>query len=166
MLYLDPSDLPAIVDVISRYYVRQEEVPDYMNEPMGIEQLFGVFQRVHSDYYQTLIDKVVYLFIQINKGHFFSNGNKRLALVVALGFLFFNDKRLTPLTKEEFRLLLSSVFLGCDKYLEDDPTFTADDFALYNLSIIVADSHKYVDPVDGFEDLKERVQMFFVKTVV
>ena len=96
------------------------------------------------NHYPTLVDKVVYLFIQINKGHFFSNGNKRLALVCSTGFLIFNNKKIDQLSRDRFKEILFSVFPECKGYLEDHEDFLPGEFALYNLSIFVADRHKYI----------------------
>ena len=166
MLYLDEGELDIICRVISDYFTKKEEVPDYVSEQSGIDQLLGVFERVQMEHYISLVDKVAFLFIQINKGHFFSNGNKRLALVSAVGFLFINDKRIASLSEDEFKEILLSIFPGCEDSLEDHDEFSSDEFALYNLSIIVADSHKYVTPEDSFDVLKEKVVDFFSRTII
>jgi prophage maintenance system killer protein len=101
MIYIEESDLEIIFSIIDKFYSRREEVPNYRNDKHGLSQLIGVLERVKMDYYPLLEDKVSYLFIQVNKGHFFSNGNKRLALVLAVGFLLFNDKDINNYSIEQ-----------------------------------------------------------------
>lgn len=166
MLYLEKDDLEFIFGIIAEHYTNQEEVPNYPDELEGIEKLLGVFERVQMNHYPTLVDKVVYLFIQINKGHFFSNGNKRLALVCSTGFLIFNNKKIDQLSRDRFKEILFSVFPECKGCLEDHEDFSPGEFALYNLSIIVADSHKYITQEEGFEVLKEKVSYFYNAVIV
>src|SRR5262249_28111707 len=45
--------------------------------------------------YPTLVDEGAILFYLLSKDHPFINGNKRLALVTLLVFLYFNDKWLS-----------------------------------------------------------------------
>lgn len=164
MLYIGKDDLEIIFGIIAEHYTNQEEIPNYSSEEAGIEKLLGVYERVKMNHYTTLIDKVVYLFIQINKGHFFSNGNKRLALVSSIGFLFLNEKEVKQLTREEFKKILISLFPLCESDIEDHEEFNSGEFALYNLSIIVADSHKYL-PEGDFNMLKQKVSDFFNQIV-
>lgn len=59
MLYLEKDDLEIIFGIIAKHYTNQEEVPSYLDEENGIEELLGVFERVQMSYYPTLVDKVV-----------------------------------------------------------------------------------------------------------
>lgn len=167
MIYLERDDLPLVFSLIARHYSNKEEIPNYQSEIVGCEKLYGVLERVRMEHYPTLIDKVVYFFIQINKGHFFSNGNKRLALVCAIGLLVFNDKEITGnFSKDEYKKILLKIFPNCEECLEDHSDFNSTEFALYNLSIIVADSHKYVTEKNDFDALKSKVTEFFNSSVV
>ena len=157
----------SVRELIAQHYSREEEIPDYQAEEAGCENLNGVLERVRMEHYPTLIEKVGYFFIQINKGHFFSNGNKRLALVCAIGLLIFNDKEVNhDLTKNDYERILLDIFPNCAECLEDHADFNSAEFALYNLSIIVADSHKYVPEENGFDMLKNKVTQFFNRSVV
>mgnify|MGYP001557803271 CR=1 FL=1 len=158
MRYLEEEDLPVIFDLIGQYYCENEEVPDYRSEANGIEKLQGIFQGVREDvYYPSLLEKAVYLFVQINKGHFFSNGNKRLSLVCGIGFLGINDIGLdSAVSKETYRELFEILF-PYKFEMEDQADFTSDEFALYNLAIFIADSSRFGI---SFDDLKERVHKF------
>ena len=92
MKYLGNEHLELLFETIYTHYARREEVPHYQDEQSGIEKLKGVFQGVRMDeFYPDFFDKAAYLFIQINEGHFFSNGNKRLALVVTAVFVRINE---------------------------------------------------------------------------
>lgn len=164
MLYFDKSDTDLVFRLIGEHYTRVEEVPEYANEYAGVERLLGVFEGVQSDqFYPSLEEKAAYLLVQINKGHFFSNGNKRLALVIAIGFLAFNDKRVAESTKEKYTSLLTKLFPSFESF-EDQEDFSPDEYALYNISIIIADSHRYV-PGNDFESLKEKVVQFFMESL-
>jgi hypothetical protein len=160
-----PSDtevLSRLFDYIATKYSHIEEVPAYLDEP-GIADLRGVFSGVQQDYYPTLIEKATYLLVGINKGHFFSNGNKRLSAVVLLLFLDANDFKFQDKTKVAYEKLLSDTFPERPEVeWEDFSDFSPTDFALYHLCIEIARSGAY-----GIEhgDLKERVGSFLGESV-
>ena len=159
-IYLDKEHLPPLFVYLAERYARIEEVPSYLDETMGYEKLVGVLERVRMDvYYPDTLDKAAYLLIQINKGRFFSNGNKRLALVVATVFLDLNGKRLKSLSKEGYRTLLEKLFPEYKDW-SDYPEFSSTDFATYHLSIMIADSGTF--NIDH-DDLKVRIKTFFVE---
>lgn len=114
-------------------------------------------QAEQNTYYPTLLDKAVYLLIGINKGHFFSNGNKRIALTITVTFLTLNYLILKEGSKEWYKKYLQQLFPEFSKW-EDFSDFNSTDFATYNLSIIIADSGVYGITHD---DLKARVRLFF-----
>src|SRR3989344_3621271 len=143
ILYLGDEHLDPIFAFVAERYSRQEEVPIYRDNREGIAKLLGVLERARMDaYYPNLLDKATHLLIEINEGHFFSNGNKRLALVATTTFLIINGRRLEERPKESYKMLLSSLFPE-HRERTDFPEFTATDFATYNLSIIIADSGTY-----------------------
>lgn len=160
MYYLLSKHLDEIFDLIRDAYTAREQVPDYRSEQKGIDKLVAVLEMVQADeYYPDIVSKATHLFVEINKGHFFSNGNKRLALVCTMLFLAINECELSTLhTKDEHRLKLKSAF-STFKSFEDDTRFFPEEFGLYNLSIIVADSYKYTD--GNFDALKASVQDYF-----
>lgn len=163
MLYFDEVDLDSIFSVIAEHFSSQEQIPNYKEDTRGIEELLGIFERVRMPHYPTLADKAAFIFIQINKGHFFSNGNKRLALVVAAGFLLINNRALA-LDRSTAKEILITLFPLCEHDLEDHDELSPEEYALYNLSIIVADSHKYLSNEEGFDVLKEKITTFFEDT--
>lgn len=160
--YLADEHLDLIFNFVSKRYGRQEEVPVYRENLDGVAKLLGVLERARMDiYYPTLLDKATHLLLSINKGHFFSNGNKRLALVVTTTFLTINEKHLKENSKESYQDLLSSLFPEHRECL-DFPEFTPTDFATYNLSIVIADSGTYNIEYDS---LKERVHTFLSQSI-
>ncbi|MAZ40962.1 hypothetical protein CL654_02500 [bacterium] len=157
MNYFKEEDLPTLFDLIYRHYSKQEPMPPYDSQEEGCKKLKGVLIQVTNDiYYPTLLEKAAYLLVQINKGHFFENGNKRLALVTTLGFLLINNAQFSEHTKEEYSSLVKELFPSFNKY-QDFGDFNPEEFGLYNLSIIVADS---VAHEPDFEALKKKVEKF------
>ncbi len=155
MNYIQEKDLDLVFSFINRRYGKIEEVPPYKLEP-GFEKFCAVLQQAHSDYYPSVFDKAVYLLIGVNKGHFFSNGNKRLALVVMTFFIIMNGLELREETKNWHKNILSSLVPEYEKW-EDFVDFTATDFATYNLSIMIADSGVYGISHD---ELKRRIHSY------
>lgn len=163
MIYLDyetedeAESINNAFKIVDEYYSNLEEVPDYQNEKEGMEKLRGVLDGVKSDtFYPSAIEKAAYLLIQINKGHFFSNGNKRLAIVISLVFLIINDYDIKDLSVDIYKTKFKKLFPAF-KDAKAFKDFSSIDFACYNLSVVVADSHKYVD---NFDDLKNKILEF------
>ncbi|MCH8888969.1 type II toxin-antitoxin system death-on-curing family toxin [Patescibacteria group bacterium] len=155
--YLSEDHLNLIFELLSKRYARVEEVPHYKLETTGFDSLCGVLKRVQADtYYPLLFEKAVYLLININKGHFFSNGNKRLALVTMTTFLDINQYKLKKESKDWYREFLTKLFPEYKQW-QDFEDFRSTDFATYNLSIMIADSGVYNISHD---ELKERVLSF------
>lgn len=158
--YLTDENLDPIFDFVGTRYSRQEEVPAYRENKEGIAKLLGVLERARMDtYYPDLLDKATHLLLSINEGHFFSNGNKRLALVTTTAFLAINAKTLKTSSKDTYRALLASLFPEHSEFV-DFPEFTSTDFATYNLSIIIADSGAYHIE---YGVLKARVRAFLAE---
>ncbi|MBP9816691.1 MAG: Fic family protein [Candidatus Pacebacteria bacterium] len=154
--YIAEESLELIFALISERYSKIEEVPHYSTEA-GFKKFCSVLLQAEEDsYYPSVLDKAMYLLIGINKGHFFSNGNKRLALVITTVFLGINDLWLKAETKERYRGILENLF---PEYAQwgDFEEFTSTDFATYNLSIMIADSGVYGISHD---ELKRRVRTF------
>ncbi len=150
--------LQAIFDFIEARYSQREEVPMYKDEP-GLPKLHSTLERVKDDtYYPDVIDKAVYLFININKGHFFSNGNKRLSIVVLVLFLVINDLLFKSESKEWYKTKLTELFPECESIAFDDfPEFSAIDFCAYHLAIRTAASGEFGI---NHQDLKDRIRDF------
>jgi death-on-curing family protein len=153
-----------VIPTIHKSYVRDgNPAYDYLGEPKAMEQVDGCLERVRWDYAKEFISKAAQLFLCINKGHFFGNGNKRLALVTVLSFFIENGYGFRDnYDKGEYSEFLSNLFPRFNKF-EDEYDFTSIDFAYYNLTIIVADSEGYGY---SYEYLKEKVEKFFKYSVI
>jgi len=148
----------TVIPTINTYYVREDNpAHDYLTEPEAMKQVEGCLERARWDYVQGVIPKATQLFICINQGHYFENGNKRLALVTLLSFLLENRYGFGyNLDKGEFVERLEELFPGFENF-EDENDFTSIEFAYYNLTIIVADRNRYNYSHDEF---KEKVRQF------
>lgn len=158
MLYIEnkQSNLDQIFSIIGENYAKKEEVPNYREQLNGIAKYAGILETVRSDqFYPSLFDKASYLLIQINKGHFFSNGNKRLSLMTALIFIVINDYWFIGEREQYFQKVME-LFPTFDRF-DHDPNFKPYEFGLYNLSIIIAANNEY-EP--DFDLLKNKVNDF------
>ncbi len=155
--YIGPEDFVHIVDTIQAFdYPHRDEVPDYDSEPEAVDNYFSLIDRTRSDaFYSTVYLKATVLFLNIN-GHYFSNGNKRLAIFSLTYFLELNNIKPKELSKESYSSLLQSIFKS-DIALTDYEGFEASDFAMYNLAIITAQFNK--DGID-FDLAKELTESF------
>lgn len=157
IIYLNPACLEGVFETIQKNFSKQEEVPDYLSLTFGMEHLSGVLQGVQMDtYYPALHDKAAYLLVQINSGHFFPNGNKRLALVVTWFFLDMNGYRFKNAEKQEYHTTVAELFPEFTVF-EDYPEFSGIDYGMYNISVIIAESKKMGIT---FDSLKSRVKSF------
>lgn len=154
----------TVISTIHKYYVRQDNpAHNYLKEPQGMSQVDGCLERIRWDYVKGLISKATQLFLCINKGHYFGNGNKRLALVTLLGFLSENGCGFRDeYKKHKFSEFLSNLFPKFNAF-EDEDDFLSIEFAYYNLTIIVADSSHYRCSHD---ELKEKVEAFLRYSVI
>lgn len=158
MQYLDETDLPIIFGVIQRHHSNDEDRPNYQDEPDGIANVLGAFERIKEDrYYPTLLEKVSALMLQIN-GHYFFNGNKRLAMVSSIILLGINNIDFREdLDKEYYCSLFEKIFPQFVASVEDYPEFSPEEFGLYNLSVLIADKQKYGIT---YENLKNLIPVF------
>lgn len=156
--YLSEEDIHLVLELLATLYSNIEEVPEYKFEKEGFEKFCGILEQSKSDtYYPDIFEKAAFVLIGINKGHFFSNGNKRLALVSVTTFLDNNELALKKETKDWYKKKLVALF---PEYAQwgDFEEFSSTDFATYNLSIMVADSGVYNITHD---ELKRRIRVFF-----
>ena len=159
----DTGLLEAIFELISAHYSINEEIPSYRNE-RGFVNLLATLERVKEDvYYPDLLSKATYLFTNINKGHYFSNGNKRLSIVVLFFFLFINKYGLKNESKDWYKKHLGELFPECsDIPFEDFSDFTSVDFCIYHLAIRTAASGKYNI---NHDELKRRMHKFLEEVI-
>ena len=130
-----------------------ERTPDYTLNIQGMEKLEGVLSQVQQNWYRGLFKKAAYLFISINKGHFFINGNKRLALVITLEFLYKNRVEHKIIKEQNYINWFKKEF---DTFELSDNTFNrVYGWAFYNLNKAIASSH------DDFHSLIDKLYRFF-----
>lgn len=160
----DTGLLEAIFELIFAHYSRNEEIPSYRNE-RGFVNLLATLERVKEDvYYPDLLSKSTYLFTNINKGHYFSNGNKRLSIVVLFFFLVINKYEFKDESKDWYKRHLGELFPECsDIPFDDFSDFTPIDFCIYHLAIRTAASGEY--NIDH-KELKERIRKFLDEVTV
>jgi len=142
MKYLSEEDIFVISKVIQKNLSYHEPSPNYIFEKDGFKQWSGVIERVKMEYYPSFFDKVTKLIVDINKGHFYSNGNKRLALVTALFFVEYNKFKIHRYSKKKYKEFLKKLF-PIFKVYKDYSDFSGAEFAFYNLSIIIANSNEH-----------------------
>jgi len=152
--YITPEDLVEIIDVIQGFdYINDEEIPKYDDQPEKIDDYFALIDRIKNDtYYPDIYSKAATLFLNIN-GHYFTNGNKRLAVFSMTYFLESNGLSPASLDKDKFSNLITKIF---EKHtLEDYDNFSPTDFAMYNLALITAQFNQ--NNID-FDDGKVQVE--------
>jgi prophage maintenance system killer protein len=158
--YITPEDLVEIIDIIQSFdYISDEEIPRYDDQPEKIDNYFSLIDRLKNDtYYPDIYTKAAALLLNVN-GHYFANGNKRLAVFSMTYFLESNGLTPTELTKDEFSKIIIETF-GQYK-LEDYENFSPTDFTMYNLALITA---QFNQNNVNFDDGKGQVERF-LKTV-
>jgi death-on-curing family protein len=141
MEYLERCDLDKIFKSIKDVLNNNEDrLPDYSKEKRGCEDFVSVLDRVKLNYYNDVYDKASFLFISLNKGHYFSNGNKRLSLFTSLLFMFINGFKLVHHSKQEYENKLRIIFPEYSDYKEYKE-FNSVNYAYYNLTLIIAESN-------------------------
>jgi prophage maintenance system killer protein len=160
--YITPEDLVQIVDAIQSFeYVNKEEVPDYDAEQFGIDEYFSLIDRLTNDtFYPTVISKATGLFLYLNTSHYFSNGNKRLAVFSLVSFLESNGFEILELSKSEFQSIMTDIFKV--EVCEDFESFSPADFFMYNFAIITAQFNKNgVDFDSAKAQVRDIIQIIF-----
>ncbi len=95
VVYITPDLAHAIYGVFyTRFFEMGEPIEKYEN--INIEKLNQVLSMPSISFsgeelYSTIFEKTAYIFYEINKGHIFPNGNKRLSIAFMLLFLILND---------------------------------------------------------------------------
>ena len=131
-----------------------EPAPDYEHEPSGLSNLDKVLGLVRTDYYPTIYDKAAYMVCSIAGSQYYSNGNKRLAVVVLLEFLVKNEAEVRSLNHDQYAHLLSEVF---PLHSWEDNQQISDPHALllYNLAITIGDAKRR--GTKSFSTLRQKV---------
>ena len=101
-------------DPIAHFYEHTHLLDSALNLP---RQTFG-----GKDLYPTIVDKAAILYYTLNKNHPFKNGNKRIATISLMVFLFINDMWLDAGINEivnKTLVIAKSDMKDKDKILED-----------------------------------------------
>lgn len=130
-----------------------EKTPKYEESKLGVKKLESTLEHVKQDWYNGLFEKAAYIFVSINKGHFFQNGNKRLALIVTLFFLYKNGASHKNIHQTTFKTWLKKKFP--DFKLSENNFRTVYGWAFYNFNKAIAASTK------KFDTLKQNAKEFF-----
>ena len=157
MKYLNEIDFSIISETIQDHLSHREPSLNYASYEKGFQEWKGVMERIKmKHYYPSFFDKATYLLIGLNKGHFYPNGNKRLALVTVVLFIQDNEFKIHTYYKKKYKKYLMESFPNFDDF-KDYSDFTRVAFVFYNLSIIIADSSKIGL---SYEELKKKVNDF------
>ena len=157
ILYITPEDLVEIIDIIQSFdYISDEEIPRYDDQPEKIDDYFSLIDRIKNDtYYPDIYTKAAALLLNVNGQHYFSNGNKRLAIFSMTYFLESNGLSPANLTKDEFGNIITEIFNP--HKIEDYENFSPTDFAMYNIALVTA---QFNQNNIGFDDGKAKVERF------
>lgn len=115
IIYITPDLARAIYGVFyTRFLEMGEPIEKYEN--INIEKLNQVLSMSSISFsgkelYPTIFEKTAYIFYEINKGHIFPNGNKRLSIAFMLLFLILNGYEISAdsemLTKKALEIAKS-----------------------------------------------------------
>lgn len=154
--YITPEDLIDIIDAIQSFdYVSADEIPKYDDQPDKIDDYFALIDRLKNDtYYPDIFSKAAALFLNVN-GHYFTNGNKRLAVFSMTFFLESNNWKPAEMNKNTFEEIINRIF--GEHELEDYENFSPTDFAMYNIALITATFNR--NGVE-FDEGKRRTEQF------
>lgn len=157
--YLDfEGHFPEIFRQIRKYHDKPNDpVPNYEDEKRGMSELKGILERIKDDYYSDFFIKSAYLFCGITEGHYFSNGNKRLAMMSFVSLYKINDYKEKPITRAKYATKIKSLFpmAKLSKISEIPEVFPE---MIYHLCKIVADKKSNQC---NFDQLKEKIEDFF-----
>ncbi len=149
---------PAIRQIL--YDEAEDKRPKYELENSGLENLDKTLFFLQNDvYYHGIFDKAAYLFVSITKGHYFSNGNKRLAAAATAFFLITNGQEVKC---TQIPVLVAWFKKYFPTYIVDMELLPINDFPFYHLNkVIAADLNTY-----SFDMNKAIVAEFFEKIVI
>ena len=160
MRYLEIDDYhDRIFDDIRSLVYDDTQKPHYENERKGIEKLQSILELIkNNNHYPTCYKKAAFLFVALSTGHYFSNGNKRIALFSYLYFAFINKYISRRLKRKKYSQWFKTHF---PKYRLSKHNFhTNYGWGLYNFNkaINIKDTkagHKYT-----FNELKGLCEKF------
>lgn len=119
----------------------REPVPQYEYESEGIKKLESTLELMKRSNYSPALAKAAYLFCSVIDGHHFSNGNKRLAVVLLTYFLLINDFEIRVPIIGELQKEMHSVFPHL-VWEHVDAFSRADEYFFYHLALVIADRNQ------------------------
>lgn len=135
-----------------------EAAPLYENEADGLAELDKVLSFVQvDDYYPTFEEKSAYLLCGLAGSQYFSNGNKRLGVVVLLMFLQRNNVTVSD-QEDALKEILQRTF-PWHVWEENPAIHGAHSLFLYNLAIVIGDRTRW--GMDSLKDVQMRVSEIF-----
>jgi len=95
---LDKSFLLRIIEELRLLYSKfnsEEPIPVYTEKE--IDELFNCIQRIYQGYLPSAEERIATALFNITKNHYLSNGNKRMAIIVACTLSLLETPTATPL---------------------------------------------------------------------
>ncbi|MBU1044616.1 MAG: hypothetical protein KJ915_09515 [Candidatus Omnitrophica bacterium] len=155
MFYLKIRDCNDFLFDFALKFDKTEKTDHYNLNLGGVNKLEGILERIQWGFYKGFYEKASSLFLFINGGHLFINGNKRLALSLLLGFAFINGYWVSNVRKDVYKKWFKEHF---PKYKLSRKRFkTVYRWAMYNFNRATADSRHHNC---GFDDLKRKAESF------
>lgn len=99
-----------IFDDIRKLVYDDIQKPIYENDKRGMAQLKSLLERIQAQYYPDYYTKATYLFVALSTGHYFENGNKRIALFSYIYFHQINNFRFRNLQKKQYKKWFKKYF--------------------------------------------------------
>lgn len=138
----------------------EDKRPKYEFEENGLRELEKTFEFVQVDeYYPDIFCKVAYIFLSVTKGHYFSNGNKRLATVLAAFFIITNSHTIRVIDEKRVKRWFNKYF---PDYTLDLHQVTINDEPLYHLNKVILSDSSYLD----FSFCKKIVAEYFALIII
>ena len=124
--------------LIRREMAATEPAPYYEGERSGMDHLEGIVALMERNEYEGVLGKAAYLFCSVIDGHHFSNGNKRLGVVLLTYFLLINRYKISVLDLRIMREELEKAFPKLQ--WEDVQSFQhPHEHFFYHLALVIAD---------------------------
>lgn len=131
----------AVYPLIRTRMATQEPAPYYDDEKQGENHLSAIFDLMQRSDYRGVLGKAAYLFCSTIDGHHFSNGNKRLAVVLVVFFLLANHYQIRAPRMELVQRWLRKAFPHLQ--WEQVSAFShPHEYFFYHLALVIADRHQ------------------------
>lgn len=160
MVYPKLKDyIEFIFDAIRNLVYDDIQKPIYEKD-RGITQLQSLLQRIQDHYYPNYYKKAAYFFVALSTGHYFENGNKRIALFSYIYFHQINKFSFRSIRKKQYEQWFKKYFPNYKISYEHFRSNAG--WALYNFNKAInikLDSHDQGHSYT-FDELKEITENF------